>query len=177
MCSSYFYRLSASVLSCVLYTVIWVNPAMAAQTHRVQAGDTLASISQYYYGHTRWKTIYDANRQLITHPDSLSAGWVLTIPANVNSQPPKKNQLGTNKTERSEVHDTDAVLRQDNRKPITQVEAVQAIAKALVARKVQLDKGQDLSAIDSLIAQAKAALQQQSYPQAWDYAQQAQQLQ
>ena len=51
------------------------------QTYRVQAGDTLASISRkFYHSSKRWKEILDANRKKIDDPEKLRAGQSLVIP-------------------------------------------------------------------------------------------------
>ena len=51
-------------------------------TYEVQSGDTLATISQQYYGDpTQWRRIYDANKDTIgDDPDKLKLGTKLTIP-------------------------------------------------------------------------------------------------
>jgi len=49
--------------------------------YQVRGGDTLTSISERVYGHSRgWNAIYDANRMRIGAPDLLSVGQVLSIP-------------------------------------------------------------------------------------------------
>ncbi|MBA3532429.1 MAG: LysM peptidoglycan-binding domain-containing protein, partial [Ardenticatenales bacterium] len=50
-------------------------------TYTVQSGDSLSKIAQRFYGDgSRWKTIYEANRDKISNPDMIHAGLVLTIP-------------------------------------------------------------------------------------------------
>ncbi|MBV9327343.1 MAG: LysM peptidoglycan-binding domain-containing protein [Chloroflexi bacterium] len=51
-------------------------------TYEVQSGDTLATISQQFYGDpTQWRRIYDANKDAIgDDPDKLKLGTKLTIP-------------------------------------------------------------------------------------------------
>ncbi|MDO4922752.1 MAG: LysM peptidoglycan-binding domain-containing protein [Peptococcaceae bacterium] len=54
-----------------------------ATTWRVRYGDTLTGIAKSVYGDTsRWKEIYEANKSLITDPNSLKSieGKTLTIP-------------------------------------------------------------------------------------------------
>ncbi len=49
--------------------------------HRVEAGETLSSISERYYGTpARWRRIYDANRDRMASPDVVRQGQVLRIP-------------------------------------------------------------------------------------------------
>ncbi len=52
------------------------------ETYEVQSGDTLATISQQFYGDpTQWQRIYDANKDAIgSNPDELKLGTKLTIP-------------------------------------------------------------------------------------------------
>jgi nucleoid-associated protein YgaU len=53
-----------------------------AQTYEIQSGDTLATISQQFYGDpSQWRRIYDANKDVIgDDPDKLKLGTKLTIP-------------------------------------------------------------------------------------------------
>jgi nucleoid-associated protein YgaU len=52
------------------------------QTYEIQSGDTLLSIAEQFYGDaTQWRTIYDANRDVIgNNPDALKVGTSLKIP-------------------------------------------------------------------------------------------------
>jgi nucleoid-associated protein YgaU len=52
------------------------------ETYEVQAGDTLATIAQQFYGDpSQWRRIYDANKDAIgADPDKLKLGMKLTIP-------------------------------------------------------------------------------------------------
>lgn len=52
------------------------------QSYEIQAGDTLATIAQQFYGDpTQWRRIYDANKDAIgDDPDKLKLGTKLTIP-------------------------------------------------------------------------------------------------
>jgi len=55
--------------------------ASAARKHTVAAGESLSAISEKYYGtQAKWKTIYDANRSVISDPDRLRQGTELVIP-------------------------------------------------------------------------------------------------
>ena len=60
------------------------SPALAPgeQSHTVEAGDTLGTISEKFYGDpTLWRRIYDANRSAIGEdPDKLQVGTQLRIP-------------------------------------------------------------------------------------------------
>jgi LysM repeat protein len=53
----------------------------AARTYTAQAGDTLYTIAQRYYGQGEyWRELYQANQSKISNPDVIYAGQVLTIP-------------------------------------------------------------------------------------------------
>ena len=58
------------------------SPVGDEQTYEVQAGDTLLSIAQQFYGdQTLWRPIYDANRDVIgSNPDALKPEMKLKIP-------------------------------------------------------------------------------------------------
>ncbi len=61
---------------------ITVGP-QAFDTYVVQKGDTLWSISAkpaVYGKATRWRAIFDANRDLLGNPDAVKAGMTLKIP-------------------------------------------------------------------------------------------------
>ncbi len=52
------------------------------RTYTVQSGDSLSKIAQREYGNAGdWQRIYEANRGLISNPDLIHPGQVLTIPA------------------------------------------------------------------------------------------------
>lgn len=51
------------------------------RSYTVVRGDTLSDIAQAHYGKaSRWKLIFDANRDLIDDPDLIHPGQVLRIP-------------------------------------------------------------------------------------------------
>lgn len=52
------------------------------KTYVVQKGDTLQKISEKMYGTTKkWKSIYDANKNILKGPDTIRVGQKLVIPA------------------------------------------------------------------------------------------------
>jgi nucleoid-associated protein YgaU len=54
----------------------------AVETYRVQPGDTLSSIAAKVYNDSRkWDKIYEANRNVLSSPQSLRQGQTLVIPA------------------------------------------------------------------------------------------------
>jgi nucleoid-associated protein YgaU len=58
------------------------SPAGGEQTYTVEAGDTLATVADKFYGDsTAWRKIYDANKSAIgDDPDKLKVGTQLRIP-------------------------------------------------------------------------------------------------
>ncbi|HET6318416.1 MAG TPA: LysM peptidoglycan-binding domain-containing protein [Chloroflexota bacterium] len=58
------------------------SPAAGEQEYEVQSGDTLLSIAEQFYGDaTKWRPIYDANKDTIgADPDKLKLGMKLKIP-------------------------------------------------------------------------------------------------
>jgi len=55
--------------------------AAAATTYTVKAGDTLSKIAKEHLGDANaYMKIFDANKSLLTDPDKIKPGQVLTIP-------------------------------------------------------------------------------------------------
>lgn len=51
------------------------------ETYTVVGGDTLSKIAKRHYGDaSKWKAIYEANRDVIKNPDLIQIGWVLKLP-------------------------------------------------------------------------------------------------
>lgn len=49
--------------------------------HVVVPGDYLQRIAKHYYGDAKkWQVIFEANRNVIDHPDEIFPGWVLVVP-------------------------------------------------------------------------------------------------
>src|SRR6516225_3539800 len=78
-----------------------VKPASAAQVYVVQAGDSLWSIAQRFYGNPHlWPHIYYANQSQIHDPNLIYQGQQLTIPhagttgATANSASATANSAG-----------------------------------------------------------------------------------
>ncbi len=57
------------------------TPPSGTRTHTVQRGDTLFNLAQRYYGSSsKWRAIYDANRDQLPSQNSLRIRMVLKIP-------------------------------------------------------------------------------------------------
>ncbi len=54
----------------------------AGQTHTVVSGDSLSKIAKKHYGDaSKWRRIFEANRDLIKDPDEIYPGQTLKIPS------------------------------------------------------------------------------------------------
>ncbi|MCG6956886.1 MAG: LysM peptidoglycan-binding domain-containing protein [Gemmatimonadetes bacterium] len=72
---------SATALFAVLI-LAGFQPAQQVTTHTVVKGDCLWNLAQTYYGNPwGWRRIWDANRSLVSDPNLIFPGQVLTIPA------------------------------------------------------------------------------------------------
>jgi len=55
--------------------------AAASTTYRVERGDTLSRIAAKVYNDSgQWQRIFEANRNILSTPESLREGQMLTIP-------------------------------------------------------------------------------------------------
>ena len=53
----------------------------SARTYTVAAGDSLSKISQHFYGNaSHYMKIFEANKSILSDPDKVRPGQVLTIP-------------------------------------------------------------------------------------------------
>ena len=51
-------------------------------TYTVVKGDTLSRIAKRHYGDaSKWRALYEANKDVIKNPDLIQIGWVLKLPA------------------------------------------------------------------------------------------------
>jgi nucleoid-associated protein YgaU len=51
------------------------------RTYVVKSGDSLSKIAKEFYGDVKkWKTIYEANKNIIKNPDLIKPGQKLVIP-------------------------------------------------------------------------------------------------
>jgi nucleoid-associated protein YgaU len=52
------------------------------QTYTVVSGDSLSKIAKHHYGDaSKWRRIFEANRDLIKDPDEIYPGQTLKIPS------------------------------------------------------------------------------------------------
>ncbi len=53
----------------------------AVPTYTIVKGDTLSKIAKRHYGDaTKWKALFEANRDVIKNPDLIQIGWVIKLP-------------------------------------------------------------------------------------------------
>lgn len=64
------------------YTASYGGGAGGGRVHVVQKGDTIFKLARDYYGGdaSKWRTIYDANRDQIANPNQIRVGQRLVIP-------------------------------------------------------------------------------------------------
>ena len=77
-----------------------------AATHTVKAGDNLSKIAAEYLGDSsRWKEIYEANKDIISNPNAIYVGQTLTIPGTdepaTPDEPVKPTVTATPKVDKS----------------------------------------------------------------------------
>ena len=74
------------------------DPLTGAITYRVRTGDTLSGLAARHLGSsTRFREIYDANRDLLRSPDDLRVGMTIRIPS-AASPPPAPAERAPNVT-------------------------------------------------------------------------------
>jgi 3D (Asp-Asp-Asp) domain-containing protein len=67
------------IFACMLLTK---TPVYAQTTHTVVRGDTLSGIAKQYYGDaSKWREIFETNKDTIEDPNFLRVGWVLDLNA------------------------------------------------------------------------------------------------
>ncbi len=56
-------------------------PVSQAQEYTIVSGDSLSKIAKHFYGDPmKWKTIYEANQDVIKDPDLIHPGQKIIIP-------------------------------------------------------------------------------------------------
>jgi nucleoid-associated protein YgaU len=58
------------------------TPEPADQTYTIESGDSLSKIAKHFYGDaSKWRQIFEANRDTIKDPDLIHPGHTIKIPA------------------------------------------------------------------------------------------------
>lgn len=74
-------RTSSSGSSLTIRETVATTSETTASSYTVQVGDTLSSISRKIYGNpSKWKEIFEANRDKLSTPQSLKPGQTIKIP-------------------------------------------------------------------------------------------------
>jgi len=81
-------RFSAGLRSSRMPQIVYSEPSgnsginASAEYYVVQKGDTLQKISEKFFGTTKkWKSIYEANKNILKSPDRIRTGQKLVIPS------------------------------------------------------------------------------------------------
>ncbi len=73
----------------LMASALALAPAPAAPAHDVLPGESLSLIAQCELGSAdRWVEILELNRDLITDPNTIRAGWTLTLPEGASGDCP-----------------------------------------------------------------------------------------
>jgi len=76
------------------------EPTPTAATYKIAQGDTLQGISTKFYSTTtKWRRIYEANKDKISDPDRLSVGTEITIPERERAESPGAARAGESRQE------------------------------------------------------------------------------
>jgi LysM repeat protein len=79
-------RPATTVAEQVHTTAVVQQNQPTTRSYTVRAGDSLSSIAEYFYGNPAdWTSIYDANESVVSNPNDIYVGQVLTIPASPTS--------------------------------------------------------------------------------------------
>jgi len=58
------------------------TPEPTDQTYTIESGDSLSKIAKHFYGDaSKWRQIFEANRDTIKDPDMIHPGHTIKIPA------------------------------------------------------------------------------------------------
>ena len=80
-----FSKVESSVASSETLTGDAGGDASATRTYTVAKGDTLSHIAKHFYGKTsRWREVFEANRDQLDDPDRIYPGQVLKIPTDAH---------------------------------------------------------------------------------------------
>jgi nucleoid-associated protein YgaU len=57
-------------------------PSPEEQTYTIESGDSLSKIAKHFYGDaSKWRQIFEANRDIIKDPDMIHPGQTIKIPS------------------------------------------------------------------------------------------------
>jgi len=119
-----------------------VKPASPAHVYVVQAGDTLWSIAQQFYGNPlMWSKIYYANQSQIQDPNLIYQGQQLTIPQQSTST---GSSGGTSDTSATPAQ---ASPQSDTTGYIQQAAQGTGLPESVVAAQVQVESSYDSGAV------------------------------
>jgi LysM repeat protein len=72
----------------------------ATRHYTVQRGDTLSAIAQRFYGRPGdWNRIFQANKSVLSNPDMIFPGQVLSLPGGLTAEPQSSSSSGTGASE------------------------------------------------------------------------------
>jgi len=58
------------------------SPETEEQTYTIESGDSLSKIAKHFYGDaSKWRQIFEANRDVIKDPDLIHPGHTIKIPS------------------------------------------------------------------------------------------------
>jgi nucleoid-associated protein YgaU len=58
------------------------TPEPTYQTYTIESGDSLSKIARHFYGDaSKWRQIFEANRDVIKDPDLIHPGHTIKIPS------------------------------------------------------------------------------------------------
>jgi len=58
------------------------TPESTYQTYTIESGDSLSKIARHFYGDaSKWRQIFEANRDVIKDPDLIHPGHTIKIPS------------------------------------------------------------------------------------------------
>jgi len=137
-----------------------VKPASPAKVYIVQAGDSLWSIAQQFYGNgLMWSHIYYANQSHIHDPNLIYQGQKLTIPsagttsARTNSSTARTNNSTTRTSSSRAGTSSSSATRAQASSPSSTTGYIQqaaqgtGLAESVVAAQVQVESNYDSGAI------------------------------
>lgn len=123
--------------------------ATTGQTIRVRAGDSLHALAELHLGSaSRWRAIYDANRDSLKRPEQLRTGMKLRLPtgatASENAATPKASSAGPSRTYKVQAKDTLSTIAAKMLGNADRWEEIYAANRKRIDDPDSLDVGQEL---------------------------------